>query len=234
MDSILAWSTAALAVATVVLAGFAFITSRQAKEQIGFTAQDQEIQVKVAVLDHLRRRGEATMLALQKFLANDEKVHAEILTEVRKEPGRTITKLMESPEGREGKGYELMQKQLDAVEFLAVGVRTGVYDLNVVDAVARSVLMQLWDRSHLMRTAICDGRLENREKGQPSAYEHFDWLHDKLKTLRQDSRVLLNGQLPDMPALRSSTTSGRSGNGRAKELQELQLTLSRSDDDNAP
>lgn len=144
--------------------------------------------------DQLRRRGEATMDATERFIKTYSKHHA-ILLKLARAESRTVKEIVAS--NSKGEPMEALQEQLDALEFLSLGARLGIFDVNVIEYMVRSVIMQLWDRSTSYRSDLINGRQDTRP-AQPTAYEHSKWLHDELEKKQTQGFALLDGTLPQI------------------------------------
>ena len=132
------------------------------------------------------------MTAVVWFIEKYTEQHAVLVGLARQEPARTVKQVIASGEKR---ALEAMQDQLDALEVLSIGARMQIYDINVIHQVARSVILQLWDRSTAYRNDLRDGGLDPRP-AQKSAYEHSKWLRDEIDRRNEGGPVQLDGTLP--------------------------------------
>lgn len=174
----LTWATTALVLATAALA---FLAWRQLRAG-----------AQAAKADHLRRRGEATMRAVDAFVNAYSEEHERLLAAARGK-GLTVKALIQK-HGNDPEVVSTLQGQLDALEMLACGARLRIYDLNTVHHTARSVIRQLGDRTTTLRGDMRDGRLDTRP-AQPSAYEHTRWLLQELEAKSGEGAVQLDGTL---------------------------------------
>lgn len=175
---ILSWMTLFLVIATAVLAYFAW---RQLKASAD-----------ASKADHLRRRGEATMNAVDEFVKAYSVQHGQLLAKARAE-GVTVNDLIK----RNGDGPEVwqsVQEQLDALEMLACGARLKVYDANIIYFLTRSVVKQLGDRTASRRADLINGRFDTRP-AQPTAYEHVGWLLKQFDDRSGEGTIQLDGTL---------------------------------------
>ena len=68
---------------------------------------------------------------------------------------------------------------LNDLERLAVGVRSGVYDLDTVKSLTGGVVIAQYTRTEAYITEI------RRRTGRPKAYEHLEWLAETLRQIEK-------------------------------------------------
>lgn len=191
-DTLVAWGTLALAVATLALVVATWRAASAARTQLTLSA---EVDAKTAQ----RRRAENSAAAIRRYVTTSTAFDELILPILREDSERRLqlhdsdaalagtpfvrtskkayidgdVDDLDSPTGR--KVTDALRHTLDAVEELAVGVRLGVYDAYVVYNGVRTNIVGLYDVS---RTHIYKARQtrELRHEPSPTAYEHYSWL----------------------------------------------------------
>lgn len=197
-ESVLALATVVLAAATVILVILGGLSVLAALKQIKVAGKAAATSVKemknMADLDHQRRRGEATMAATDRFNRIYDKQHDIILINARSKQAR-IPEILVLPLDPEVS--KALQAELDAVEMLALGARYGFFDFRIIYAMGHSSIDQLWEWSDKFRNECRDG-IPNQRKPQPTAYEHFKWLHGQFDTIYEAGKPPLEGILPPL------------------------------------
>lgn len=198
----LAISTIVLAIATLGLVLVGWLTARAALA--GLHESQRAVRA-----DHARRRGEATMLAVQRYMERSVDYHEKLLVVARKEtakrrqatsdaPKVSIIELLRLPP-QEGdlSHFKALHAWLDELEALALGMRLGVYDVHVAFHLARSVIRLLWEQATPYVQDVRAGHFDERP-AQPSAYEHTQWLWERFEELDGKVPVQLEGTLPSI------------------------------------
>ena len=133
------------------------------------------------------------MLALHRFVDVYTMEHEKLLQLARSSsPATTVKGLLNSGDKT---ALEYLQNQLDELEVLSTGARMQIYDVNVIYQVARSMILQLWERSTNYRADLRTGKSDTRP-AQGSAYEHCKWLAGELSAKLEGGPVQLDGTLP--------------------------------------
>ena len=164
---------------------------RTLEAQQGILEQSRQVadyNRRLAEADNQRRRAEASHAALRRYMATYDEQQPIMLVEARKVTAKRMEKLQSGDEVERCTITELLaqakppevaehalQRCLDRLEEIAMGVRLGIYDEYVIYHGAQSKITQNFEQgeSWIRRARI--GRIEHRE-GQPTAYEHVEWL----------------------------------------------------------
>lgn len=196
---ILTWATIALAIATVALvfaAWYQLKAARKAAEEAANAAKETAKATSAASAatraDHLRRRGEATMLASVKFVDNYSAQHTELLAMARKNNNKVKSLINDYSDNHEV--ALRVQEQLDALEILATGTRLKIYDKYIIWHMSGSLIQQLGERTASFRSDFIAGRLDSRP-AQPTAYANTRWLLAEFGQMNGEGAVKLDGTL---------------------------------------
>lgn len=189
------WAEMAVAISTMVLALVTAFTIIAALFQLISARRTAETVQKAVRADHSRRRGDATMRATERFIQTYSVQHDALLAIARGE-GKVVKDIIVVSK-LEGKPMEALHEQLDALEILSVGARLQIYDVNVINHLARCVIIQLWERSTTYRGDLTSGSIDTR-RSQPSAFEHSGWLYSELQLKQQNGPSQLDGTMPQI------------------------------------
>jgi hypothetical protein len=184
--------------------------------------------------DHERRKADATMKAMFRFLDEHRKLWEVIAQEAAgtgkaSRPAGTGRKTSSaSPAttstGSSGRVRDLLrtakatparrahQELLQEIEMIATGCQLNIYSSRVVYDVAHSVIRQIWDLSSLYIQDLRDGTFDAR-RAQPTAYRHFQRLIDEFDELDGKTPSPPKGQL-DTPAEKAKGRPRMSLRGR--------------------
>lgn len=178
-----AWATCWLAVATALLAYFAWRAYKVASAAITTQSQD-------AVRANRHIRAESTMRFIydwsEKLSTQNQALIAHLL----------VKKLDEGVAIRDLSDAETrlhLREMLEAVEHLSLGVRFRAYDGEIVYQLSRARLVYLWDRFQPYIDAVRRGDAAHR--AQPTAFEHFEWLVQWLRKKEEKPDTPLPGSL---------------------------------------
>jgi hypothetical protein len=210
LEKITAWSTLGLAIGTVALAVLAYVTaviarnslrtarttlerqSKDAADSLRAAQQAIERQSADAIYANAYTRAEATLTYIDHWRTTSTQQWDELKKYVASKGWKLPVALLEHSGDQE---FRLTVRPiLEGVEHLALGVRFNAYDLDIVHQMARNLLTTLYN-DFLPYIEQARKGWPGRG-GQPNAYEHFEWIVERLRDLDQRPDVPVRGRLP--------------------------------------
>lgn len=145
--------------------------------------------------DHDRRRGEATMDAVRRFIDKGAALLPIIRNQAR-DAGQPVKAFLRNTKGTAARVAH--QELLQEVELLALGCRLDVYSTQVVYDAARTIMRQTWQMSSAYVQDVRTGDFDSRP-ASPSAYEHFEWLIHRFDQIEGREPGCPQGALKTLP-----------------------------------